>query len=307
MVPHSRILAAIALVARCSGDEEYFRSELTKLYSVSFPADLFGEKAFWIREVLEKLPIELQVAITTSQMHFEGDYTAMFEAAKVLEVAEYVQLGGSTVNSIARALPFVLLPPEIATWRRHPALRMALECMLLCDVPLTQICDDMRRMYGRTFEESNVVKFQSLFCDRTKLGDWSAYSRCVPQEELAFKHRLMNEPVDFVRWKLGVPVHLENDAVLDRMMSDAYFTERLMKHDARGTDPHGLPQLGVADLARIKLERDTVFKCMDRKLKMKELAGQQSGTTTLIHQQIAKIQLEFAAQEMPMVDELNGG
>lgn len=307
MVPHTRALIAVALAARCSGDEQNLRSALCSHLRIQFPADLFGQRAFWQVEGIDKLPIEVSTALETSQMALSGDYTPMFTAAEILGVSGYLTLGGSTIPTISDVQPFVSVPQEIVEWRQHSAIRMALECMLLCGLPVDLICSDMRKMYGRTFEESYVQTFKFLFADRAKLRDWTAYSRCIPQEELSFKHRLMAEPADFVRWKLGVPVNLDSDTVLDRLMSDAYFTERLLKHEARGTDPHGLPALGTADLARIKMERDTIFKCMDRKLKMREIAGQQSTDVSQIHQQIAQIKMEYSTQTVPLVDELKDG
>lgn len=305
MVPHVRILQAIAIVARCSGDEIRTRETFASHFTVAFPVDLFGQKAFWATEVIDRLPLELQVALETSQMHLTGDFSQMFAAAKVLGVEQYLQVGGSTITSISKEMPFITLPDEILVWRRTPTVRLAIECMLLCNIDVSTISSDMRRMYGRTFEESYLNTFRELFCDRTQVHDWAAYSRCIPKEELTMKYRLLQEPKDFVRWKLGVPVELDSDTVLDRMMSDAYYTERLLKHEARSTALNGLPALGQADIARIKLERDTIFKCMDRRIKMKEIAGQQSTAVNTIHKQLASLRLEFKTPETPLMSDLS--
>lgn len=307
MVPHTRVLAAIALVARCSGDEEHTRDHLCRLHSVRFPPDLLGTTAFWLTEVIQRLPAEQQIALQTAQPHLTGDYNIMFDVAKTLGVDDIITLGGSTTPEIHASSPFVSMDAEIIAWRRHPAMRMAIETMLLCDVPLETIGEDMRKMYGRTYETSYLTKFKQFYCDKSLLGDWSAYSRCIAPEEMTFKYRLMQEPLDFVRWKLGVPVHLDNETVLDRLMSDAYYTERMLKHEARGVDPHGLPIIGQADLARIKMERDTVFKCMDRKIRMREQAGAQNAASSMLHQQMAQLTLDYSTQTSPLVSELTDG
>lgn len=306
MVPHCRILKAIALAARSSSDESYVKDTLCEHYRVKFPVDLFAQDSFWFVEIHKQLPVEIRVAFETSQPALTGDYSSMFAAAEALGLPDLLHIaplpGASCTNG-----PTVIVSPSIVAWRQHPAIRLALDCLLLCGIPFDVASSDMQKMYGSEFPVDELIKFDSLFTDRTQLGNWSAYSRCIPQDELAFKHRLTAEPKDFVRWKLGIPVHLDNETVLDRLMSEAYFTERLIKHEARGTDPHGLPSLGAADISRLKLERDTIFKCMDRKIKLKEAAGASSTAATDVQKILAGLKFVPDSTVMRTMDELTDG
>jgi hypothetical protein len=56
---------------------------------------------------------------------------------------------------------------------------------------------------------------------------------------------------------------LDTTRVLDRLISDAYFTERIIKAEAGGMGV----SLSKSQLERVKMERDTVLKGVDRRLK----------------------------------------
>lgn len=301
MVPHRKILVAIALAARAGNKQEEVTELLCRKYFVKFPAEWNAETAFWNVEVVKKLPDELYIPYSTSQMALENDYTHLYNCAKHLGVDTYISIGEEELGGCT---PTVCIPPEILYWRQHDSIRMALETLLICGVSIQVIAEDMRKMYGRTFEEEYLAEFRDLFCDKEKLGNWSIYAKCISSEELAFKYRLSKEHVDFVRWKLGVPVHLDNETVLDRLMSDAYFTERLIKYECRGVDPHGLPSLSTADIARIKMERDTVFKCVDRKVKLREAAGQSTGIASAIQKHIDDVMLEYQENTPPLMSDI---
>jgi hypothetical protein len=301
MVPHDKILTAIALAANAGNYKEEVIEFLCRQHFVKFPAEWYAEKAFWNVEVVKKLPEVLYVQYSTSQMALEHDYTPLLNCAKHLGVDKYISIGNS---EFGENTPVVTVPAEILYWRQHESIRMALEVLFLCGVSIEVIASDMRKMYGRTFEEDYLAEFRDLYCDKTKLGDWMAYSKCLSAEELSFKFRLSKEHVDFVRWKLGIPVHLDNETVLDRLMSDAYFTERLIKYECRGADPHGLPALSNSDIARIKMERDTLFKCVDRKVKLREAAGQSTGVAAAIQKHIDDVMLEYQEHENPLSYEL---
>jgi hypothetical protein len=138
--------------------------------------------------------------------------------------------------------------------------------MMLCGMPFQQIAADMKVMYGVTFSELHLEEFRLLFADidYSEGVYWENYSTCIPNDELVFKTKLKYEPKDFVRWKLGVPVALDTEVVLNRMVSDAYYTERQLK--ASG-------DIDKEALVRIKMERDTLFKSVDRLLKLREASG----------------------------------
>jgi len=301
MVPHAKILTAIALAAKAGNNTEEVTEFLCRQHFVKFPAEWYAEKAFWNVEVVKKLPDELYVAYSTSQMSLNWDYTPLMACAKHLGVDRYISVGSTEFGDNTA---IAVVNPEILSWRQHDSIRMALETMFLCGIGIATIAEDMRKMYGKTFEEDYLTEFRDLYCDKTRIGDWSAYARCISAEELSFKYRLSKEHVDFVRWKLGVPVHLDNETVLDRMMSDAYFTERLIKYECRGSDPHGLPALSSVDLARIKMERDTLFKCVDRKVKLREAAGQSTGVAAAIQKHIDDVMLEYVDNANPLMSEL---
>jgi hypothetical protein len=179
---------------------------------------------------------------------------------------------------------------------------MFIETCMLCGVSDTQIGDDLKRLYGMDPDEASLGLFRALFVDAEyAAGDgWLTYVRCIGDAEGTFKRRLMGQPSDFVRWKLGVPVQLDTEKVLDRMVSDAYYTERLIKMDAGENGLH----LGKDEVARVKLERDTIFKAMDRKQKLRESAGGTQADAAL--RAIGQLVAGYESQDgLPLLTELD--
>ena len=192
-------------------------------------------------------------------------------------------------------------------WRNHSAMRLAIETMMLCGVPDVQIADDMFHMYNTTFSSDLITQFRRLFMDPLYCDGayWTAYAECIPVDELLFKSRLRGEPKDFVRWKLGVPVSLDSEMVLQRLVSEAYYTERLIKADRRDpSNPHALPALDRDDLARVKMERDTIFKGIDRMLKLRENGV--GGGASDARAELARIitSCDGAAADFPLIEDV---
>jgi len=257
MVPHRKVLRAIALVSYCALNTAETREQLLKKHNVKFPS---SPAAFWEQEVLHWMSPELQALFMTTDTSITGDFRPMMLAAKDLEVEDYIVFTSRG--------PDVNVNETILKWRNHDSIRVALESMFLCGIEIATIQEDLRRMYSYAVDEGDLRRFADLYADREfALGDnWLFYTICIGEHEAMFKLRLMKMPRDYARWKLGVPVALDADAVLDRMMSDAHFTCQMMKAESDN-------QLSRDELARVKLERETIFKCMDRKIKYKEVSG----------------------------------
>jgi hypothetical protein len=65
--------------------------------------------------------------------------------------------------------------------------------------------------------------------------------------------------------------------------------------------------VGAADISRLKLERDTIFKCMDRKIKLKEAAGASSTAATDVQKILAGLKFVPDSTVMRTMDELTDG
>jgi hypothetical protein len=291
-LPHTQFLRAAALVGCVSRDgEERFHAICNEHY-VAAPGTDWATLTTSL--VASHLPPALEAAFLTTDV--TTDQRPFFLAAEALGLSSYMAMFATG--------PTVHLPDEIRRWRTTKSLRVALEVYQLAGVNTATVAADLQKMYGRAFDPQMLELHATLFADRTWLsvtGGWEAYEACVGAEEAAFKRELMAQPEDYLRWKMGVPVTLDSDRVLDRMISDAYYTERLLK--SSGTE------LSKDDIARIKLERDTIFKAMDRKLKMKVLAessGDSAGTSAVVAA-IERIALAHTATDLPMLSDLADG
>lgn len=291
MVPHRKVLRAIALASYCNLNSEDFRRSLCDLHRVKFPGSW---KEFWEAEIYKWLPPELEAAFLTTDGSLTGDYRPMFAAARVLGVDKYLTVDASG--------PTIHVPSDVLKWRKHDTIRLAMETMLLCGMSAVTIAEDMRRMWGVTFNEADINAFGDLYVDHEfAAGDnWIRYTQCIGQEEAIFKFRMTQQPRDYVRWQLGVPVALDSDQVLNRLMSDSYFTCQKLKSENENNPSRD-------ELTRIKIERDTIFKCMDRLLKHKELAHSSgSNPANDAASAIGKIVLAYGEQHFVSKDELLG-
>lgn len=258
MVPHRRILQAITLVAMARQDSAEYTKVLCKRLGVVFPCEV---KDFAEKEVLPHIPAATRAWFLTSDCLTQKSYQPLYLACSALGLP-------SVILGIESGGPTVLLPKEMARWNGHDTIRKFIECTALAGIKATDSAADLSRMYGRDFDVTDLEIYGSLFADPEYATPefWADYVKCVGDQEARFKHSMLGQPLDFVRWRLGVPVHVESDLIFDRMISDAYYTERLIKAE-NGRD------LASADLARIKMERDTIFKAMDRRQKYREASG----------------------------------
>lgn len=286
MVPHRKALRAIALVSYCANDTDATRNRLCLQHCVQFPTPI---AEFWQSEIDHWLTPAMQAAFMTTDTILTSDVTFALKVAEELGVAEYI-------HWTSRGLD-IAVSDTVLKWRKTRAMRLFLETMILCGLDIAQIQEDMRRMYGVLIEEAEVRRFAELYCDREfALGDnWFLYTKCIGEDEAQFKVRMMAQNRDYVRWKMGVPISLDSDVVLDRMMSDGYFTCQTIKAE---TDN----QLSKDDLVRVKMERDTIFKCMDRKIKFKEASG--GGGTNQAVDAIGKIALKYVEEQFVLKEDL---
>lgn len=292
MVPHRQALRTIALVGMASPLSRDVVTSLCQQYNVRFPGSL---ETFVKNEVLAYLTPELESLFCTTDFCILYDYRPFIAAARHLNLDRFVCISGTG--------PAVNFSPTIETWRQNKSIRVFLETSLLCGIDKTQIGEDLRRVFGIDINDVALNNFAELFVERAyAVGDgWLDYMRCVGEEDAKFKRGLMDQPTDYVRWTLGVPVSLAPDKVLDRLISDAYFTERMIKAQA---GEKGI-NLGKDEMARIKMERDTIFKGMEQRRRMKETdksAGQGGPDDAL--SQLRKIVLTYEKQDFPLVEEV---
>jgi hypothetical protein len=260
MVPHRRILQAVALVAMARADGPKHAEELLASFDSRLPCDLVD---FTAAEIQGRIPAALEAWFLTTDIQATLDYRPLFQATQTLALRDVVTVGPTG--------PTVVLPAGIKRLRDNQAIRTMLETSILCEIDLETICDDLKRMYGCNVDEADIRRYAELFVDREYIEgeSWERYMRCIGNDEAVFRRSLIGQPKDFVRWRLGVPVSLNSEEVLNRLMSDAYYTERLIKRN--------VGNLGINmtkdELARVKLERDTMFKAMEMRSKMKDAAG----------------------------------
>lgn len=291
MVPHRRILQALALVAMARADGPKYAESLCEALNLKFPCDLVD---FTMVEIQQRLPPVLEVWFTTTDIGATLDYRPLVRAVTYLKLSDVVTIGPTG--------PTVVLPLGLKRLRDNQAIRTMLETSLLCEINQETICADLRQMYGINVDESDIRRYGELFVDREYMeGDsWTRYMRCIGEPEALFRRALIGQPKDFVRWRLGVPVSLNSETVLNRMMSDAYYTERLVKSTAGN--------LGITltkdELARVKLERDTIFKAMDMRAKMKDSSGGDTAKNALTL--LAGVVAKYESQDdLPTMDDLS--
>lgn len=268
MVPHRRILQAVALVAMARADGPKHAAELLLVLDIQFPCVLAD---FAAAEIQGRLPAVLDAWFNTTDMAATLDYRPLATAAGNLGLRDIVTIGPTG--------PTVILPAGIKRLRDNQAIRTMLETSILCEIDLETTCADLKQMYGCNIDESDIRRYGELFVDREYIeGEaWTRYMSCIGEDEAVFRRGLIGQPKDFIRWRLGVPVSLNSETVLDRLMSDAYYTERLVKRNAGNLGIN----LSKDELARVKLERDTIFKAMDMRGKMKDAAGGDSAKVAL--------------------------
>jgi hypothetical protein len=289
VVPHRKILRAIALAANASLTPDDARIAMCGKFHVKFPRDFI---AFMRDEILAYITPEAEAMLTTKDPS-KLDYRPELMAAEELELG----LLSITPKGLA-----VLVPELMLRLRKHDTLRICIETMILCGITTAQIAEDVRKMYGLSITEDDVVLFGDLFCDREFAeGDsWIEYTQCIGLEETRFKFQLMNAPKDYVRYALGAKVQLDSSEVLDRLLSDSYYTSQRLKIEN--------PNPSRDEMTRIKMERDTMFKAMDRRIKIKEVdaaTGEKGGNNAAAL--INNIIVKYGTPDVPMMDELNKG
>lgn len=290
MVPHRRILQALAVVAMARADGPKYVASLLDLYDLKFPCELVDFTAI---EVQQRLPPVLEVWFATTDVGATLDYRPLVRAVAHLKLTDVITIGPDG--------PTVVLPANVLRIRKNETMRTLVETAMLCEISIEIICADVRQMFGVSLDDSEVRRYCELFVDREYAeGEaWEAYARCVGPDQAMFRRGLMGQPKDFVRWRLGVPVSLNSDVVLNRMMSDAYYTERMVKNGAGNL---GLT-LSKDELARVKLERDTIFKAMELRTKMKEASGGDGAKTAM--DMLSGVVAKYESQDgLPTLDEL---
>lgn len=248
MVPHRKILQAIILAALSRRDSAAYLATAAKRFRVKFPGD---PADFARHQVVDAVSAPVRSVLQTQDFSLLGDYRVLLQAAMELQI-------GHTLTVMPDGLDVVM-----SRLREHETIADFIDICTLCQIHPTVIIEDLRKLYGLGVSESDINWYTALFADvfYTDPDSWFHYEQCIGVPRAIALRKLMREPTDYVRWKLGVPVPPDVDKVLDRLICDAYYTEREMK--SRG-------ELSKDDLARIKMERDTIFKGLKMKQAIKE-------------------------------------
>jgi hypothetical protein len=261
MVPHRRILQAISLVTQSIGKGPGQAAKIADGFGVKFPVEF---SKFLTKEVYNRLPAPLEAWFRTMDATAVYDYRPLHMAAGQLGLTDLVNIGDTG--------PAVILPKPMPEIRKHDSLRKFVEGSILAAIPSATIASDVNRTFGLVLSEEDVVRYAEVFVDReyTEGDNWLLYACCIGAEEAKFKRQLIGQHPDFVRWRLGARyVELDAEVVLNRLISDSYFTERVIKAEAGNMGR----ALDKNDMARIKMERDTLFKAIDRRTKLREVSG----------------------------------
>lgn len=247
----------LALVACSRHNGRAYVGLLSEQLVVKFPVPV---DRFLVQDVYPHLSPALEAFFLSVQPIYQDTREPFLAAVQALGLASVADLGACG--------PDIRLPPAIQRWRSHQTVRIFIEACMLVGISVTIIAEDLRRVWNLDVSEDDLHLFKVLFADPEGLrGDgWYNYELTVGTAEATFKHRLVGQPHDFVRWKLGVPVGLDSEQVINRLVSDAYYTERQIKFEAG----EGALDLTKDQMARIKLERDTMFKGLNLRVKIAE-------------------------------------
>lgn len=295
MVPHHKILQAISLIALCRADGISAVAKFCAEARVTYPVTL---AEFLLKHVFPALPPGLEAWLRSTDAALLRDYRPLMEAATRLEIADVIGVGPDGA--------MLTLPGLVPKWRQDDTLRVFIETLLLAGIPAPTVANDIQRMWGYPVDEAAVTLFARYFADReyTEGEYWSNYLKCIAPSEARLKRDLMQQPHEYVRWRMGVPVEMSNERVLDRLISDAYFTERLLKAEA---GDQGL-RLSKDEIVRLKLERDTLFKALNAKQKLK-LAETAGGGDDVEAQKVVEtlkaIGLQYEEQNPLMMEDLD--
>lgn len=291
MVPHCGILRAISLARLSAGahSEEHWCKEL----HVEYPVAMHEFDETYVDECLS--PGFLAKLRTTSYRR-PGSIEVYLEAAALLRVSEVITVNSDSLD--------VTIPESLRLWREDTSYRMFLETSLLAKVPLAVIMSDIRDVFQFDLSEDEVLLYGRMFADPafTRGQFWAWYVKCIGAEEATFKFKLLREPHDYVRWRLGIPVSLPTDRVIDRLVSDAYYADRLL-HADQGPDG----TLSRASLDRIKMERDTIIKALALRMR-REIAvraSTSSKSSEVVHTLLAGLSMGMAATELPTLEDLS--
>lgn len=291
MVPHRQALRALALVAASRHDRPAVLQGAKDLYALEYPVPF---EAFLATDVFGCLPPAIETFYKTTDFSVVADYRPLFAAAAELGVSKYIVVGASG--------PEVLFPPGVAKLRTVKTMRVFIETCVFAGISIEIITSDLRTMFGMPIEEGDIREFVRLFADREWLdaGGWADYVVCISESEATLKVQLRNQPHEYVRWRLGVPVVPNAEAILDRMIADAYFTERVMKSEAGN---NGI-SMGKDELARIKMDRDTIFKAVNLKMKLKETGGGSEANDA--KNALANIIAKYDTSLVPLMKDVTG-
>ncbi len=292
MVPHRQALQLISLTTLAARDPVDFKDSLCRELNVVFPCTL---QDYLVKDVYPWLTADAEALLRTTDYGLMYDFRPLFAAAK--------QLGLDRLMCVTADGPTHNIPSSFIKWRENKSLRVFIETCLICDIAPSQVAQDIEQMYGISVVPEDIKLFEAVFVDKLYVfgNNWLSYMFCIGEEEAKFKQSLIGEPKDYIRWRLGVPVSLDSDKVINRMMSDAYYTIRLLKSQM---DESSTPTRD--QMARMKFESDVLFKGFDRRLKLAEVNSAAGGgeSNTDAAEQIKRIVLDFQAHKHPLKRDL---
>ena len=189
-------------------------------------------------------------------------------------------------------------------WREDDNLSIYLDACFLAEIHPNVMKEDVRLLWNITSTAEDLAVYADLFIDRELLRyGWVGYEQAYDRMRAGFVRSLMRQPHDYVRWKLGIPVSLDTTMVLDRLISEAYYTERSIKNE------QGNGALAKDSMSRMKMERDTLFKAIDRRLKLQEAKAGGGNGQEVADKAMAVLEqltLKYEQNDFPTIEALTG-
>jgi hypothetical protein len=304
VVPHDKALKLILLASFASKDPTWTVANYCAKLKVEYPR---GHTASYFKNILNELDDSIaqffvkRYDIYDGQLIFKKDLP--IEMAPVLDAGE--QLGILNYLQVDETGLSLLIPQTLYKWRQNDPLRKLIEICFLCGFTVNELAADLLSVYGYGVIEIDLFKFLDLFVNPefTKGDDWLEYEACFPASstEPSDRLKLMSEPKDYVKWRLNLPVEIDSDTILNRLIADAYFVEKLIKSRHARTDT----SLHSSEFDRIKLERDTIMKSLDRQVKIRSTNAAAGAKFSLdAAEEIRKIILDYKKSNFKLRNEL---
>jgi len=146
---------------------------------------------------------------------------------------------------------------------RNRLIQRHIECSFIGRLTPEMIYDDLHVTYNIIVPLEVIIDYRHLFADLTFVRDqkdWFATMRCYPKDEQVFRNAIIVQPQDYVRWKLGVAVHIDPQLAIKQIATDSFFKYK-----------ESLIDSSSAGLETTRRLADLAFKSIDRMVKLESI------------------------------------